>query len=119
MRFDPIRIRQMLDNLLENVLRYTDAPGKVAVELDDRGVSARLVVQDSAPKPAVADLAKLFDRFFRDDPSRTRQRGGAGLGLTICRGIAEAHGGTIAAAESPLGGLRIVVDLPKYAGNGA
>ena len=57
-------------------------------------------------------LTKLFDRFYRLDASRNRAHGGAGLGLAICRSIVEAHGGTIAATASDLGGVRIAVSLP-------
>jgi two-component system sensor histidine kinase BaeS len=61
-------------------------------------------------------LPRLFDRLYRVEESRSRVAGGAGLGLAICRAIVEAHGGRIEAAPSPLGGLRVVVDLPRGEG---
>ena len=68
---------------------------------------------DSAPGIDAALLPRLFERFFRGESSRNRASGGAGLGLAICRSIVEAHGGTIEAKASPLGGLWIAIRLPK------
>jgi two-component system sensor histidine kinase BaeS len=69
-------------------------------------------LQDSEPGVPAELLTRLFERFYRVDASRNRQSGGAGLGLAICKSIVEAHGGTITARESPLGGLWIRVALP-------
>ena len=111
-RGDVRRLAQLVDNLLVNSLRYTDAPGRVRVELAEIGRVALLTIDDTPPGvPAVA-LPHLFERLYRVDASRSRAAGGAGLGLSICRAIVDAHGGTIAAQSSPLGGLRIVVALP-------
>jgi len=68
--------------------------------------------QDSAPGVSEDVLPRLFERFFRGEGSRNRATGGSGLGLAICRNIVEAHGGTIAAKASPLGGLWIITTLP-------
>lgn len=106
------RVRQMLDNLLENALRYTDAPGRVAVRLDVDGAHATLAVEDSPPAPPEDAMGRLFDRFFRAEDSRSRAHGGSGLGLAICKAVVEAHGGAIAAERSSLGGLRIAATLP-------
>ena len=73
-------------------------------------------VSDTPPGVPEALLAQLFERFFRAEGSRNRASGGAGLGLAICRNIVEAHGGTISAAASSLGGLSIVVRLPLLRG---
>ena len=67
---------------------------------------------DSAPGVPSEALPQLFERFYRVEGSRSRANGGSGLGLAICRSIAAAHGGDIAAAPSPLGGLRVSVSLP-------
>ena len=72
----------------------------------------RLYVDDSEPGVAGEVMARLFERFFRVETSRNRASGGAGLGLAICRRIVEAHQGRIAASASPLGGLRVTVELP-------
>jgi two-component system, OmpR family, sensor histidine kinase BaeS len=103
---------QLVVNLVENSLRYTDAPGRIEVACRREGGRAVLELRDSAPGVAPEHLLNLFERFFRAEDSRSRATGGAGLGLAICRNIVEAHEGTITAAPSPLGGLQIVVRLP-------
>jgi len=112
---DAQRLGQLLANLLENSIRYTDAPGRIAVRVAARPTAAVLVVEDSAPGVAVADHDRLFDPLYRADRARSRKSGGSGLGLAIARAIARAHHGTIAAAPSPLGGLAVTVTLPRAA----
>jgi len=109
---DPQRLRQLLQNLLENSCRYTRAGGKVEVRLGEDSNFAVLEISDSAPGISAEHWPHLFDRFYRIEPSRGRAGGGSGLGLAICRTIVEAHGGQISANGSPLGGLSIVVCLP-------
>ena len=114
--WDPERIQQLLDNLLENSLRYTDAPGRVEVSLVTAGTDRlELSVQDSAPGVPMQDLQRVFEPLYRADPSRSRRSGGSGLGLAICSAIARSHGGHIQAQASPWGGLRVVVSLPLQA----
>ena len=110
---DPQRLGQLLANLLENSLRYTDAPGRVALSVTPAGAGQwALTVEDSAPGVPAADRHRLFEPLYRADPSRSRRSGGSGLGLSICRAIVRSHGGHIEADSSPLGGLRIVATLP-------
>jgi two-component system sensor histidine kinase BaeS len=109
---DPDRLRQVFANLLENAIRYTDQGGMIRVSNSRMPTAIRLTVEDSAPAVPDTKLPRLFDRFFRVDSSRSRQTGGSGLGLAICKAIIEAHGGTISAAPSPLGGLAVTVALP-------
>jgi len=71
--------------------------------------------EDSAPGVPAESLGRLFERFYRVEGSRSRANGGAGLGLALCRSIADAHGGEIRADPSPLGGLRVRVTLPAAA----
>jgi two-component system sensor histidine kinase BaeS len=104
---DDDRLEQLLNNLLENSLRYTDKPGVVEVIVARDAAGARLTVQDSAPGVREADCPKLFEPLYRADLARTRREGGSGLGLAICRAIVKAHGGTITARPSPLGGLAV------------
>ncbi|HEY1328398.1 MAG TPA: ATP-binding protein [Casimicrobiaceae bacterium] len=109
---DPQRLTQLLNNLLENTLRYTDPGGRVRVALARWGAFAQLDVEDSAPGVPPEALPRIFERLYRVDRSRNRARGGAGLGLAVCRSIAAAHGGEISADASPLGGLCIRLRLP-------
>jgi two-component system sensor histidine kinase BaeS len=109
---DPQRLRQVMQNLLENTLRYTDAGGTLRVHVHQDGQWQQIDVQDSAPGVPEAMLPRIFDRLFRADPSRSRAQGGAGLGLSLCQTIVAAHGGTIEARPSPLGGLWIIIRLP-------
>jgi two-component system sensor histidine kinase BaeS len=113
---DPDRLVQLVSNLVENTLRYTDAPGRVKVACRREDREAVVEVSDTAPGVPEALLPQLFERFFRAEGSRSRASGGAGLGLAICRNIVEAHGGSISAAASDLGGIRIVVRLPLLRG---
>ena len=109
------RIRQLLDNLLENARRYTDAPGGVHISAKRSSQTSpvlHLTIEDSAPCPSAGEIDRLFERFYRTDPSRARQSGGSGLGLAICRAIVEAHQGTIHAVASDLGGVRFDIRLP-------
>jgi two-component system sensor histidine kinase BaeS len=111
-RADSDRLTQVVLNLLENSVRYTDAGGRITVGLDASAGQARLVVDDSAPGVPDEAHARLFDRLFRVDSARSRERGGSGLGLSICRALVETHGGSVGAGPSPLGGVRITVLLP-------
>ena len=108
---DAQRLRQLLHNLLENSARYVEPGGRLEVSLA-RGKRAVLELRDSGPGVSDEQLERLFDRFYRAEGSRSRATGGSGLGLSICRNIAEAHGGRIEAGHSPLGGLSIRVELP-------
>ncbi|WP_215907824.1 ATP-binding protein [Geomesophilobacter sediminis] len=109
---DPERLHQLFDNLLENSLKYTDPQGELAVRLERHGQRATLHLEDTAPGVPEADLERLFDRLYRVENSRNRALGGAGLGLSLCKNIVEAHEGTITAHPSPLGGVQIRIDLP-------
>lgn len=115
-RGDAGRLAQLASNLLENTLRYTHEGGRLRVALRREGPQAVLDWSDSEPGVPAEALPRLFDRLFRLDVSRNRASGGSGLGLAIAKGIVEAHGGSIAAHASELGGLRIEVRLPAGAG---
>ena len=110
---DRTRIAQVVGNLLENAIIHTPQDGQVTVlaeVIDTR--TARVTVADTGAGIPADDLAQVFDRFYRVDPSRNRSTGGAGLGLTIAKQLVEAHGGTIHAESEPGKGSRFVFDLP-------
>ncbi|NVD71057.1 HAMP domain-containing protein [Duganella sp. BJB1802] len=109
---DAGRLQQVFTNLLENSLRYTDSGGQVVVALGSAAGHAEIVVEDSAPGVPAAVLGSIFERLYRVDGARTRERGGSGLGLAICKALVDAHGGSIVAAPSVLGGVKITVRLP-------
>ena len=109
---DPERLGQLFANLLENSLKYTDEGGRLEVHVETGKKGTTISLQDSPPGIPEEDLIKLFDRLYRVEGSRSRATGGAGLGLAISRNIVEAHGGSITAHASPLGGLGITVTLP-------
>ncbi|CAK6491212.1 Signal transduction histidine-protein kinase BaeS [Pantoea sp. Nvir] len=108
---DPDRLMQLFTNLLENSLRYTDAPGQVEVRLWYEAPWWQMSFADSAPGVDAQQQAKIFERFYRTEGSRNRASGGSGLGLAICKNIVDAHGGHIAAEHSDLGGLKIALQL--------
>jgi two-component system sensor histidine kinase BaeS len=112
---DTDRLLQMFRNLLENSARYTDSGGSVRVAVRREQDRVAIDFDDSAPGVPPEALPRLFERFFRVEASRSRANGGAGLGLALCRSIADAHGGDIRADHSPLGGLRVRVTLPAAA----
>ncbi|AVF38755.1 signal transduction histidine-protein kinase BaeS [Pandoraea apista] len=108
------RLTQLLGNLFENSLRYTDGGGAVRVYLSSTDTQLRLEIEDSAPGVPDDALPRLFERLFRVEASRSRRSGGAGLGLALCKHIVEAHGGGIVARHSPLGGLALTITLPCH-----
>jgi two-component system sensor histidine kinase BaeS len=111
---DADRLAQVFANLLQNSLRYTDAPGRIEVGI--KQVAGEVVVdwQDSSPGVPEEDLPRLTEHLFRVEGSRSRAGGGSGLGLAIAHAIVQAHGGTLAPAPSPLGGLRIELRFPAW-----
>lgn len=113
---DASRLRQLFYNLFENSVRYTNAEGKLCVTIKDEGLFVVILIDDSPPGISEEALAKIFERFFRGEMSRSRDFGGAGLGLAICRTIVDGHQGTIGASHSPLGGLRVEIKFPIFEG---
>jgi heavy metal sensor kinase len=114
---DRTRMRQLVLNLLTNAVKYTPAGGRVRITLASEAHRVTLAVSDTGIGIAPGDLPHIFDRFYRADIARTRtgERAGAGLGLAICRWIAEAHGGTIEVQSRPGRGTTFTVTLPPDA----
>lgn len=116
---DEQRLGQLLDNLLANAVASTPAGGSVTVRLRQDGERAELEVADTGVGIAPADRDRLFTRFFRGPEAEREGRPGVGLGLSICRGIAESHGGRIE-VESEVGrGSTFRVRLPLSSGEAA
>lgn len=113
---DPIRVRQMVTNLLSNAIRHTPVGGEVIVEASAAGERVQVAVTDSGPGVPEADLPLIFDRFYRADKSRARATGGTGLGLTIALSLARVHGGDIQAENLTEGGARFTLLLPISTG---
>ncbi|MBY0238210.1 MAG: HAMP domain-containing protein [Burkholderiaceae bacterium] len=115
---DARRLEQVVVNLLENSLRYTDRGGVIVLALrvrhDGHHAQAEITLDDSAPGVPAGAHARLFERLYRVDQARTRERGGSGLGLAICKALVEAHGGAIVALPSQHGGIRVRITLPLW-----
>ncbi|WP_163336375.1 ATP-binding protein [Desulfopila sp. IMCC35008] len=109
---DNERLKQLFTNLLSNSIRYTDQGGVIRVTVESDHEKVTYNIEDSSPSVPAESMKKLFNRLYRVEGSRSRDLGGAGLGLSICRNIVTAHGGKIEAHPSPLGGLQIKVILP-------
>lgn len=110
---DQTRLRQIVGNLLENALLHSPAGGAVAVTAGPgNGGGVVIAIRDNGPGIPAADLPYVFDRFYRVDPSRARATGGVGLGLTIARQLARAHGGDLTAESPPDSGSVFTLTLP-------
>jgi two-component system, OmpR family, sensor kinase len=115
-RGDADRVRQVFTNLLANALVHTEADVLVRVGGSDAEVVLEVV--DHGPGLSDEHKAQATERFWRADPSRVRARGGTGLGLAIVEAIVAAHGGTLALADTPGGGLTVRVGLPPFTADG-
>jgi two-component system OmpR family sensor kinase len=111
---DEARLRQVIDNLLANVRAHTPEGTATSVRVFADEEAAVVEVVDHGPGLGDEGLAKVFERFFREDTSRTRASGGTGLGLAIVHAIVAAHGGSVTAAATPGGGATFVVRLPGF-----
>ena len=109
---DEDRLRQIVGNLLANARLHTPPGTPVSVTVRSVGDRVRLEVADEGPGLAPDVAARVFERFFRGDPARTRASGGSGLGLSIVAAIAAAHGGRVSVDTAAGAGARFVVDLP-------
>jgi len=109
---DSGRLQQVLHNLLENAMRYTEPGGSVRVSLRTLPHEARIEVSDTGVGIPEADLPFVFERFFRSDRARRAYSGGSGLGLSIVRWIVEAHKGTVEIASGVQKGTTVTVRLP-------
>jgi two-component system, OmpR family, sensor kinase len=107
------QLRQILANLMSNARQHTPIGTRVVTSLRTTPTAVELTVDDDGPGLRSDQFARVFDRFWRADPSRSRATGGGGLGLSIVSSLTERHGGSTTARPSPLGGLSVVVTLPR------
>ncbi|MEP7045549.1 MAG: HAMP domain-containing sensor histidine kinase [Ilumatobacteraceae bacterium] len=111
---DAGRLRQVVDNLLANVRTHTPPGTATSVHVGVQDGQAAIVVADNGPGMTADQSARVFERFFRADPSRSRESGGAGLGMAIVHAIVTAHRGHISLDTTPQRGVRITVLLPFH-----
>ncbi|WP_131103848.1 sensor histidine kinase [Ornithinimicrobium sufpigmenti] len=110
---DPGRVGQVLTNLLTNALRHTPTGGTVSLAAYRDGSEVVLTVRDDGEGITAAQLPHVFERFYRGDSARNRERSGSGIGLTISKAIIDAHGGSItASSDGPRQGATFSVSLP-------
>jgi two-component system OmpR family sensor kinase len=109
---DASALRQVIDNLLGNVRAHTPTGTTTQVQVGGKGREAFVEVSDDGPDIREDELVAVFGRLFRADPSRSRQTGGAGLGLAIVATIVRAHGGRATAEARPGGGVVFRAELP-------
>lgn len=110
---DEQRLHQVVSNLLSNVRAHTPPGTRAMISVADGGDHAVIDVSDTGPGFPAAEIERVFERFYRADPSRSRRSGGSGLGLSIVEAIVVAHGGTVTASNAPHGGARVTVTLPR------
>jgi signal transduction histidine kinase len=111
---DEQRLSQIFLNLLSNALQYTPAGGTIRVISERIGAQARITVADNGSGITAEDIPHIFERLYRSDEARTRQKGGSGLGLSIARSLVLAHGGKIWAESSEGEGSTFSLELPLF-----
>jgi two-component system sensor histidine kinase BaeS len=111
---DKNRLTQVFINLLQNNCRYSQQNARISITVNHvLNNNIQINWEDNGPGVKTENLAKLFDRLYREDSSRSSYKEGSGLGLSICKGIIDNHGGTMLAYQSEQGGLGIKITLPK------
>jgi signal transduction histidine kinase len=110
---DPVRLAQMMDNLVSNAIKFTPAGGSVAVRTSSENGQAVFEVKDNGPGISAADQTRLFERFFRARPAIEKAVRGTGLGLTITKAIVDAHNGSITVESTPGTATIFLVRLPR------
>jgi len=111
--FDPDRIKQLLFNLIDNAVKYGVPNGEIVLGAEVAGNYIKLTVRDNGIGIPIGEQQKIFERFYRVDKARSREQGGAGLGLSIVQWITNAHGGTILLESQENKGTVFTVTLPK------
>ena len=114
-RGDRDRLKQLFLNVIENAIKYTPPTGHIRVAITNRDHEAVIVIRDTGVGISADDLPRVFERFFRADPARSRDPGGSGLGLAIAQWVAAEHGGRIELASRPGVGTTVTIRLPTDA----
>src|SRR4029453_156898 len=109
---DGDRLRRILENLVENAIKYTPGGGSVRIVTTARGGAAQVAGQDDGPGIPAEHLPRIFERFYRVDKARSRELGGTGLGLSIVRHLAESIGAVVSVESDPGRGAAFSVELP-------
>jgi len=112
---DPERVHQVVANLLENAIRHSPKGGRIWLRAYADADEVTFELSDEGPGIPEAEAERVFERFYRADPSRASSQGGTGLGLAIARWIVDLHGGRIRAENAQPNGCRMVVSLPRMA----
>jgi len=110
---DPGRMTQVLTNILDNATRHTPEGGTIKLSAKQTDENVELAIKDSGPGLPKEEAERIFERFYRVDPSRQRDDGGSGLGLAIAKSIVQAHNGQLSAESEPGEGLKVIITLPK------
>jgi len=113
---DSSKLTQVIYNLVDNAIKYTQPAGQITVTLSKTGRDALLTVKDNGPGIPLKDQSQVFDRFYRVDRARSRETGGTGLGLSIAAQIIQMHGGSIYFESDPDEGTAFHVELPIHRG---
>ena len=113
---DKSKLNQVIYNLMENAVKYTQASGVIRVSLQRQGRNAIFKVSDNGPGIPKENLPHIFDRFYRVDKARSREKGGTGLGLSIVHQLVLLHGGAINVESEEGRGATFIVELPLHQG---
>ena len=116
---DTQRVQRAIYNLVQNAIRHTPPDGSIHIRAQDAGEEVRVEVEDTGEGIPEGDLGRVFERSYRVDASRSRESGGAGLGLSIAKGIVEAHGGRIWVESRVNRGSTFRFTLPKAQAHGS
>jgi two-component system phosphate regulon sensor histidine kinase PhoR len=111
---DPLKITQVFENLLENALKYAPRGSRIDISTRLHANEVEICVRDNGPGIPETDLPHIFERFYRVDKGRSREKGGTGLGLSIVKGIVTRLGGTTGFCDAPGGGTIFHVALPAW-----
>ncbi len=109
---DPVRLEQMLTNLVDNAIKFNRRGGSVVVTAVESDEKASIAVTDTGEGILPDHLPRVFERFYRADRGRTREVGGTGLGLAIVKHLARLHGGEVSVTSTPSHGTTFTIELP-------